>query len=82
MAEVLREKLTRELNAELPYALSVQIEAFKEKKNRVEIQALIVVNKKSQKGIVIGKQGQKLKEIGSKARIDMEKMQAQFHTQV
>ncbi len=74
VAEVVREKLTRYLNAELPYALSVQIEVFKEKKNNVEIQALIVVNKASQKKIIIGKHGQMLKEIGTKARLDIEKI--------
>lgn len=74
VAEIVREKLTRYLNEELPYALSVQIEVFKEKKNSVEIQALIIVNKASQKKIIIGKQGQMLKEIGTKARIDMEKI--------
>lgn len=74
VAEVIREKLTRYLNAELPYALSVQIEVFKEKKNNVEIQALIIVNKASQKKIIIGKQGQMLKEIGIKAREDIEKI--------
>ncbi len=74
VAEVVREKLTRYLNAELPYALSVQIEVFKEKKNSVEIQALIIVNKASQKKIIIGKQGQMLKEVGTKARLDIEKI--------
>lgn len=74
VAEVIREKLTRYLSAELPYALSVQIEVFKEKKNSVEIQALIVVNKASQKKIIIGKQGEMLKEIGTAARLDMEKI--------
>ncbi len=74
VAEVVREKLTRYLNAELPYALSVQIEVFKEKKNSVEIHALIVVNKPSQKKIIIGKQGQMLKEVGIKAREDIEKI--------
>lgn len=74
VAEVVREKLTRYLNEELPYALSVQIELFKEKKNNVEIHALIIVNKASQKKIIIGKQGQMLKEIGTKARMDIEKI--------
>ncbi|MBY0377864.1 MAG: GTPase Era [Gammaproteobacteria bacterium] len=74
VAEVIREKLTRYLNQELPYALSVQIEVYKEKKNSVEIQALIVVNKASQKKIIIGKHGEMLKEIGTKARMDIEKI--------
>lgn len=74
VAEVVREKLTRYLNEELPYALTVQIEVFKEKKNSVEIQALIVVNKASQKKIIIGKEGAMLKEVGTKARLDIEKI--------
>ncbi len=74
MAEIIREKLTRYLGEELPYALSVQIELFNEKPKAVEIHGLITVNKASQKKIVIGKQGSKLKEVGTEARLDMERV--------
>jgi GTP-binding protein Era len=73
VAEVIREKITRNLSQELPYAVVVEIEAFKEKENLIEIHAVIWVEKESQKKIIIGKQGSKLKEIGEKARHDLEK---------
>jgi GTP-binding protein Era len=72
-AEVIREKITRNLSQELPYAVVVEIESFKERQNLIEIHAVIWVEKESQKKIIIGKQGSKLKEIGEKARHDLEK---------
>src|SRR5262249_40171547 len=63
-AEILREKLTRRLGQELPYALTVEIEQFKLEKSILRISAIIYVDKDSQKNIVIGEKGQKLKEIG------------------
>ena len=75
-AELVREKLMRRLGKELPYAVAVEIEEFKEdeKKNLLKISALIWVERKSQKMIVIGKGGTQLKEIGKQARIDMERL--------
>lgn len=72
-AEVIREKLTRRLNKELPYALSIEISHFKRAKKLLEISATIWVERKSQKQIVVGTKGDILKEIGSKARLDLEK---------
>lgn len=74
VAEIIREKLMRELGQELPYDLTVEIEKFKEKKNITNISALIWVSRKSQKPIVIGAKGQRLKSIGKKSRIDIEKL--------
>ena len=71
-AELLREKLMRRLGEELPYAVTVQIEEFSEQNGVLHIHAVIWVEKESQKAIVIGKGGEALKEIGRRARIDME----------
>lgn len=70
-AEVVREKLTRRLGAELPYRLTVQTEYFVEKDNFTHISALIWVERASQKPIVIGKQGSLLKAVGEEARRDI-----------
>ena len=71
-AELLREKLMRRLGEELPYAVTVQIEEFSEQNDVLHIHAVIWVEKESQKAIVIGKGGEALKEIGRRARIEME----------
>jgi GTP-binding protein Era len=74
VAEIIREKLMRFLGEELPYAISVEIEAFKEGPKLTEISAVIYVERPSQKGMVIGEKGQKLKEIGTEARLDIQKL--------
>ena len=71
-AESVREQLTRFLSNELPYAISVEIEKFEEVPGLLRIAAVIWVEKASQKGIVIGKQGERLKETGTRARKSME----------
>lgn len=71
-AEAVREQLTRMLSAELPYALSVEIETFEESPALLRIGAVIWVDKASQKGIVIGKGGSQLKEVGSRSRSTLE----------
>ncbi|TWS18800.1 GTPase Era, partial [Tsukamurella conjunctivitidis] len=73
-AEVLREKLTRRLNQELPYTIAVEIEEFKIEGNLYRILAAISVERESQKGIVIGKGGATLKEASTQARIDLERL--------
>lgn len=73
-AEIVREKLTRRLNKELPYALSVEIEQFQEEKGLLTIHALIWVERDSQKAIVIGAKGANLKAVGEQARLDMQKL--------
>jgi GTPase len=70
--EIIREKLMRNLGQELPYALTVQIEQFKEEGRRLRIHAIIWVEKSGQKAIVIGKDGLTLKKIGTAARKEME----------
>jgi len=71
-AELVREKLTERLGQELPYRLSVEIEAFQTDTDVLRIGAVIWVERSSQKGIVIGRQGRVLKAVGSEARKDME----------
>jgi len=74
-AEIVREKITLLTHKEIPYATAVVVDAFKEDeaKNMIRITATINVAKDSQKGIIIGKKGAMLKEIGTKARLEMEK---------
>jgi len=72
--ELIREKLFRLLGEELPYASAVEIERFETVGNLRRIYASIIVDKASQKSIVIGKGGEKLKLVASQARRDMEKL--------
>ncbi|AHK16449.1 MAG: GTPase Era [Thalassolituus sp.] len=71
-AELVREKIMRQLGDELPYAMTVEIEEFKHDGRIIEISALILVERASQKRIVIGEAGSRLKQIGQDARKDME----------
>ena len=71
-AEIIREKVLLKTGKELPYATAVMIEHFQESKNLDRIAAVIYCERKGQKAILIGKGGQKLKEIGSSARLDLE----------
>lgn len=73
-AEIVREKLTRRLAKELPYALSVEIETFNDDASLVRINAVIWVERATQKSIVIGKKGSVLKAVGQQARIDLENL--------
>ena len=68
VAEIVREQLTRQLDQELPYALSVETEQFVEHEDSVEVRVLIWVERDSQKGIVVGRQGETLKRVGTLAR--------------
>lgn len=72
-AEIIREKVFLQTGQEIPYSTAVVIDAFQEKKGKkVTIHATIVLERSSQKGIVIGKGGSKLKSIGISARKDIE----------
>lgn len=74
-AELIREKLMRSLGEEIPYSSTVEIEQFKaDEKGTLHINGLILVERSGQKAIIIGKQGQRLKQIGQDARIDMEEL--------
>lgn len=73
-AELVREKIMRQLGDELPYAMTVEIEKFTHDGNLIDIHALILVERDSQKSIVIGDKGARIKQIGIEARKDMESM--------
>ena len=70
-AEIVREKLTLKLREELPYGINVQIERFADEDGRIIINAVIWVERAGQKAIVIGQGGERLKEIGRLARIEL-----------
>ncbi len=73
-AEIVREKIMRQLGDELPYATAVEVEEFVEDKGILNISALILVERRGQKLILIGEGGSRLRSIGSEARRDMEKL--------
>ncbi|MDY3846110.1 MAG: GTPase Era [Eubacteriales bacterium] len=73
VAEVIREKILRTLNEEIPHGTAVVIEDFKEESGMIRIRAEIFCEKNSHKGIIIGKNGATLKQIGTYAREDLEK---------
>ena len=77
VAEIVREKLFRRLTQELPYALTVSVDHYRQESDLLRISATIWVERKSQKGIIIGKGGQQLKQIGSEARADIERLVGQ-----
>ncbi|MGC7870139.1 GTPase Era [Desulfosporosinus sp. SYSU MS00001] len=72
MAELIREKVLQLTRDEIPHSIAVVIEEVHEKKTLVKIRGLIIVERESQKGIIIGAKGKQLKEIGSLARQDIE----------
>lgn len=73
-AEIIREKLVRELGEELPYQTTVDIESYKEDGDITRIHALVYVESKGQKTIVIGNKGERLKSISTNARLDIERL--------
>ncbi len=71
-AEIIREKITRQLGDELPYQMTVEIEQFSQEGKILHINALILVERDGQKRILIGDKGERLKKIGQQAREDMQ----------
>ena len=78
-AEIIREKITRQLGDELPYQMTVAIESFHYEGKILHINGLILVEREGQKRIIIGEKGARIKQIGQQAREDMEKL---FDTKV
>ena len=74
VAEIVREKITRQLGDELPYAVTVEIEDYHTEGHVVHISALILVERKGQKAILIGHKGARLRQIGAEARVDIERL--------
>jgi len=82
-AETIREKLTLMLHQELPYGLTVQVERYLEEENGLTINAVIWVERDSQKGIVVGKNGSVLKKVGRAARVELkEQLQCNVHLEL
>ncbi len=73
-AEIVREKVFRLSGEEVPYSASVMIEKFEQEGDMRRVFATILVDRENQKAIIIGHQGSKLKEIGTSARLDMERL--------
>lgn len=70
--EIIREKILQNYDKEIPYSVEVEVEEFKEESKRINIRAIIYVERTSQKGILIGNQGEALKKVGTQARLDIE----------
>ena len=73
-AEIVREKIMRQLGAEVPYQVTVEIEEFRAEKKVTHISALILVERDGQKKIIIGSNGERIKKIGEQARADIESL--------
>ncbi len=73
VTEIIREKILLYYQQEIPYAVEVLVEQFKEEKEIIRIKSLIIVERDAQKGIIIGHQGQALKKVGMMARKDIER---------
>jgi GTP-binding protein Era len=73
-AEMIREKLLHQTHEEIPYSLAVEIEEFVEEGKLARISASVLVERESHKAIVIGKHGERLKTVGTEARLEMERL--------
>lgn len=73
VSEIIREKILLFYDKEIPYSVEVGVESFKEEKNLIRINAVIYVERDSQKGIIIGHQGKALKKVATEARKSLEK---------
>lgn len=71
-AEIIREKIFLLTTQEIPYSCAVMVDSFQEEEKKITIHATIFVERKSQKGIIIGKQGSMLKQIGQSARLELQ----------
>ncbi len=71
-AEIIREKIFENYQQEVPYSTEVEVESFKEEEDIIRMRAEIFVERKSQKGIIIGKKGEAIKKVGTEARLAME----------
>jgi len=72
VSEIIREKIFRTYDKELPYSCEVEVQSYKEEEDIIKIEAYILVLRDSQKGIIIGHQGKKIKHVGIKARQDIQ----------
>ncbi|MBR1809802.1 MAG: GTPase Era [Paludibacteraceae bacterium] len=72
VTEIIREKILQNYDKEIPYSVEVEVESFKEEDHLIRINAVIYVERDSQKGIIIGRQGKALKKVGMESRMDIE----------
>jgi GTPase len=72
VSEIIREKILQNYDKEIPYSCEVVVESYKEEPGITKIEAVIYVSRDSQKGIMIGHQGSKLKKVGTEARLEIE----------
>lgn len=70
--EIIREKILLHYQKEIPYSVEIEVESFKDEEKLLRIQAIIYVNRETQKGIIIGHQGKAIKRVGTEARKDIE----------
>ena len=73
ISEIIREKIFELCQKEIPYSCQVLVEEYKEESRLIRIRAQIIIERDSQKGIIIGRGGAMLQKIGKKSRIDLEK---------
>ena len=73
VSEIIREKILLNYQKEIPYSCEVAIEEFKESPDLIRIKSVIIVERQSQKGIIIGNKGAAIKKVGTQARLDIEK---------
>ncbi|MCV2503172.1 MAG: GTPase Era [Neisseriaceae bacterium] len=74
VSEIIREKVFRYIGEEIPYLVNIEIDSFEVQPNIIRINASILVDKANHKGMIIGKNGEKLKKISTESRLDMEKL--------
>ena len=72
--EIIREKVLKQLSEEVPHSIAIYMDHIEWEHKPLQIFASIIVEKESQKGIVIGAGGKRIKEIGSRARVDIERL--------
>ncbi len=72
VAEIIREKIFQNYKKEIPYSCEVHVEEFKEDESIIRIRAIIYVERKSQRGILLGHKGERMKKVGIESRLDME----------
>ena len=83
VSETIREKILLNYKKEVPYSVEIEVESFKEEEKIIRIRAVIMVERETQKGILIGHQGKALKRVGTEARKDLESFfQKQIHLEL
>jgi len=83
VSETIREKILLHYKKEVPYSVEIEVESFKEEEKIIRVRAVIMVERDTQKGIIIGHQGKALKRVGTEARKDLESFfQKQIHLEL